>query len=134
MRLIDADIADEIIAHAENEWNLAMAAADGNREINRIYKMQELCRAVRGVMNSLPTIELQPQWIPVTDRLPEIHNTVLVFARYNGQSANSMHIKHDAITTNFRDSRGEWIYMGKGYHVEAWMPLPEPYTPVGKDE
>lgn len=84
-----------------------------------------------------PTVNpesLQPQWIPVTDRLPEIHNTVLVFARYNGQSANSMHIKHDAITTNFRDSRGEWIYMGKGYHVEAWMPLPEPYNPEGLED
>lgn len=88
-------------------------------------------------IEAAPTIDLeslQPQWIPVTDRLPEIHNTVLVFARYNGQSANSMHIKHDAITTNFRDSRGEWIYMGKGYHVEAWMPLPEPYNPEGLED
>lgn len=78
-------------------------------------------------------IEPKPQWIPVTDRLPEIHNTVLVFARYNGQSANSMRIKHDAITRNFRDSRGEWIYMGQGYHVEAWMPLPEPYKEERND-
>lgn len=105
------------------------------RELNdrKIGYRTDINKIICGMTVYEPAI-VQPQWIPVTDRLPEIHNTVLVFARYNGQSANSMHIKHDAITTNFRDSRGEWIYMGKGYHVEAWMPLPEPYNPEGLED
>lgn len=31
-----------------------MAAADGNREINRVYKMQELCKAVKSVAEADP--------------------------------------------------------------------------------
>ena len=121
MRLIDADIADEIIAHAENEWNLAMAAADGNREINRVYKMHELCRAVRGVVKSLPTIELKPRYIPVEERQPEHYRNedgslipfivcvrnckYPVVAYYNAQI---------------------WGGMGR-MDVVAWAPTPEPH-------
>lgn len=58
MRPIDADNIVQVAEHAYNEWNLAMAAADGRREINHVYKMQELCKAVRAVANAAPTITL----------------------------------------------------------------------------
>lgn len=46
MRLIDADKIVEVAEHAYGEWNKAMGAAEG-RQINRCYKMQELCKAVK---------------------------------------------------------------------------------------
>jgi len=56
MRLIDADKIVEVAEHAYGEWNKAMGAADG-RQINRCYKMQELCKAVKGVADDCPTID-----------------------------------------------------------------------------
>lgn len=57
MRLIDADQA---IAEADrlfNMYNLAMAGAETNREINHVFKRQELFKAVRAVVNACPTID-----------------------------------------------------------------------------
>lgn len=56
-RLIDANAIVEVAEHAYNEWNLAMATADGTREINRVFKMQELCKAVKAVADNAPTID-----------------------------------------------------------------------------
>lgn len=56
MRLIDADKIVEVAEHAYGEWNKAMAAAE-KRQINRCFKMQELCKAVKGVANDCPTID-----------------------------------------------------------------------------
>lgn len=56
MRLIDADKIVEVAVHAYNEWNKAMAAAEG-REINRCFKMQELCKVVKGIADDCPTID-----------------------------------------------------------------------------
>lgn len=56
-RLIDADQA---VAEAERLlelYNLAMAGAENNREINHIFKRQELFKAVRAVVNTCPTVE-----------------------------------------------------------------------------
>ena len=60
MNLIDRDKIVKVAEHAYNEWNLAMAAADGEREINRTFRMQELCKAVRAVAMSAPVIDAKP--------------------------------------------------------------------------
>lgn len=56
MRLIDADKIVAVAEFAYGEWNKAMAAADG-KQINRCYKMQELCKAVKSVADDCPTID-----------------------------------------------------------------------------
>lgn len=56
MRLIDADKIVEVAEHAYGEWNKAMGAAEG-RQINRCFKLQELCKAVKGVADDCPTID-----------------------------------------------------------------------------
>ena len=56
-RLIDADQA---LAEAERLlelYNLAMAGAETNREINHVFKRQELFKAVRAVVNTCPTVD-----------------------------------------------------------------------------
>lgn len=37
--------------NAFNAWNLAMAAADGTREINLVFRRKELCKAVELVFS-----------------------------------------------------------------------------------
>lgn len=56
-RLIDANHIVEVAEHAYSEWNLAMAAADGQRQINQVYKMKELCKAVKAVADAAPTVD-----------------------------------------------------------------------------
>ena len=70
-RLIDADQA---IAEAERLlelYNLAMAGAETNREINHVFKRQELFKAVRAVVKTCPTQDpvKHGRWIHV-DELP----------------------------------------------------------------
>lgn len=68
-----------------------------------------------------PTIQPEPQWIPVSERLPEVGQTIIAQCRAN------------IIKTLKLDSDGDWYqdaehcYMS-GF-VVAWMPLPEAYKP-----
>ena len=55
-RAIDADKAIEVAQIKYNDWNLAMAAADGQREINLCFKKQELFKAVKTVLECVPTL------------------------------------------------------------------------------
>lgn len=57
---IERKAAIKTAEHAYNEWNLAMAAADGKREINLVYKRQELCKAVASIFDSTPAADVAP--------------------------------------------------------------------------
>ena len=58
VRLIDANTAMNHADKCYNDWNLAMAAAEGTRQINMVYKKQELFKAVKKVIESCPSIDL----------------------------------------------------------------------------
>lgn len=58
--LIERQAAIKAAEHAYNEWNLAMAAADGQRQINRVFKMQELCKAVISVFENVHAADVAP--------------------------------------------------------------------------
>jgi hypothetical protein len=60
MRLINADEIVKVAEHAYNEWNLAMVGADTNRKVNLVYKLQELCKAIKAVADSMPTVDAAP--------------------------------------------------------------------------
>ena len=122
MRLIDADAIVEIAKNSYNTWNLAMAAAESNREINKVFKMQELCKAVKQVAECLPTIAPKPQWIPVSERLPEKYEDVLISYRIANEKAARIWI-------GYRAEMGWCAYEVYHPNVTAWMPLPEPYDP-----
>ena len=52
--------ADQAVAEADRWlelYNLAMAGAETNREINYVSKRQELFKAVRAVVNTCPTVD-----------------------------------------------------------------------------
>ncbi|MGN1109506.1 MAG: hypothetical protein ACI4RK_09015 [Oscillospiraceae bacterium] len=41
-------------------WNLTMAAAEGTREINKCYKMQELCKTIGEIFKIVPAADVAP--------------------------------------------------------------------------
>lgn len=55
---IEKEAAVNFAQHAYNQWNIAMAAADGQREINLVYKRQELCKAVKSVFSDMPAADV----------------------------------------------------------------------------
>lgn len=56
---ISREAAIKAAEHAYGEWNLAMAAADGARQINLVYKRQELLKAVASVFDIVPAADVQ---------------------------------------------------------------------------
>ena len=63
------------------------------------------------ILNHLPSVKPQQKWIPVSERLPEEEQYVLVTTNFN------------SITTCIYFLDSEYWQM----YVIAWMPLPEPY-------
>ena len=60
------------------------------------------------------------KWIPVSEKLPNRHQRVLCYLKYEPESP-------DIISENTYICSGMW--MSESDKVVAWMPLPEPYTP-----
>lgn len=63
--------AIETAVSAFNAWNLAMAAADGNREINLVFRRKELCKAVELVFRGAPAADVAEvvhgEWVLLDD-------------------------------------------------------------------
>ena len=71
-------------------------------------------------------IQPEPQWIPVSERLPR-DGTWNIFT--DGKNISVERYKADAIDHFFPN--GRWFQLED---VIAWMPLPEPYKGGEKDE
>lgn len=139
MRLIDADALVKEAERLYGEWNKAMAGAEGTRQINKVYKMQELSKAVAEVARNMTTYVPSPyemSWIPCAERLPEMHEEVDYTGRQEESDfvlvcdASELHPQvHVGRCCRLGDKAWwmtrEWKVLDK---VTAWMPLPEAYS------
>lgn len=100
---------------------------------NRCLGQNDVVKVEHSIISMLymmPTIEIEPQWIPCSDRLPEENGTYLVYApEYRGGSSRGKEY-HDGIMFAIFKA-GKWSiehgYYSRPNCVLAWMPLPEPY-------
>ncbi|MGN1013906.1 MAG: DUF551 domain-containing protein [Butyricicoccus sp.] len=79
------------------------------------------------VLERMPTIDpdsMRPQWIPVTERLPEDDTMMLVTCRTKRGWLNVNRAYYFG---------GSWHGSGSMSGVIAWMPLPEPYKSYGSE-
>lgn len=120
---------------AAESWNgrINMRLIDADALFDRVYDKygESLDEGPANMfmdwINEAPTIDpesLQPQWIPVTERLPERRGNYLVTC--SGINADGG--KYRSI--NHYDGDGKWTEDAtrlRGDTVLAWMPLPEPY-------
>ena len=83
-------------------------------------------RQLANWLKELKQLREQARWIPVSERLPEIHQDVLL-------SLRSLDVE-----VGFRGNTEPYYYCHCGYiepqNVLAWQPLPEPYKAEGSDK
>ena len=98
--------------------------------ISRPFSMQEVPKEILDAHRlAISALEKQEQdrWIPVTERLPELNEEVLVT---NGDGI----VYHAEYQSNFIDEFWDELAFvavvnsATIYGVKAWRPLPEPYT------
>ena len=70
-------------------------------------------------------VAFEQRWIPVSERLPEIHQKVLLFLR-----SLDVVVGFRAETEPYFYCQGDYI---EPQNVLAWMPLPEPYKEESED-
>lgn len=135
MRPIDAD---ELIAKLGIAHDCSVCKKDEGPYCRWKPNVVDVCEAI----NDAPTIEPERKtgkWIPVSERLPEEHNDVLVTVYFMGLERKHSpgwndHIKPSYYVDLASHIDGEWYSASDEYKIAlkrnkviAWMPLPESY-------
>ena len=81
------------------------------------------------LLKALPTVPPEPQWIPVSERLPEKGGEYLVSVHHTIGAISVFHPEKDT----YVDDVAIMKYYGKfPSTVRAWMPMPEAYKEGGE--
>ena len=127
VRLIDANAAIENADKRYSEWNLAMAAAEGNRQISMVYKKQELFKAVRKVIESCPPIDpdsLQLQWHKTAEDPPKAEDAnedgCVLSININPGDMNTTNWPWNMVAT-FPDCLPVWMPLTKKPDGVLWL-------------
>ena len=94
---------------------------------------EESHTAMMMAIDALSSSEKPNKWIPVSERLPENDEDVLVCYPQGGMEVVYYHIDNSIYPTEYKDlnetgwcnEEGDALY----FEPIAWMPLPKPYEP-----
>ena len=124
MRLIDADALEKRFEYLATVGNdLVHKVTEEEKGVRTAYHLAKYETHVA------PTIEPKPQWIPVTERLPDVcrdEKGVLIPFLVSGAGG-----KYPSIAVY---NNGIWSAGLFRVDVTAWMPLPSVYKPKDKEE
>ena len=82
-------------------------------------------------ITALPSVQPKSEWFPVSERLPEDLQRVLVtIERYNGDKVVRVAEYYGRIF-QIKENREQWEVGEKG--LLAWMPIPQPYKAEGEE-
>ena len=131
MRLIDADALKEkaYSVTVKNEWHMHTSIDVVDTED----------------IDTAPTIDAVPRWIPCEERLPNDDEDVLISYCHKEGEGNTSHVYIDITSYgqmyfggnrvgDYKHWRAPFEYFESNYEVIAWMPLPEPYGAERKDD
>lgn len=119
-------ILDEAIKHAEE-------LADYDCYNEKQLKCAEEYRQLAEWLKELKQLREQPRWIPVSERLPEEAESVLVYAERNAYDDKGK-FRKKVIDIGWQLD-GRWHIDGcNGVDGIAWMPLPKPYKAESEDK
>lgn len=119
MRLIDADALKAYMISGLDE----MKDFTGTNGLKGYRDMELVTKSFLKDIDEQPTVN---EWIPVTERMPEDKENVLV-CRTSGDIFIAHHIEIGFIT--FPEP-----YLLKDDTVAAWCDLPDPYLPTAEKE
>ena len=130
------EAADAYVEHEKAQLLMQGTTKDATSDlISRQAALNALTDAVKSVgvldaddikvvFDNLPSAQPEPQWIPVSERLPEKSANYLVTVRWYREDDIEISVyEYNAWHKEWND--GESC----GQRVIAWMPLPEAYKP-----
>ena len=90
---------------------------------------RELYEIVNALLDKFNT--LQPQWIPVSEKLPEDGDEVLLSYDIHWVNREKKGISEDIVIAIYDSENDEWLTVAENAEIisypRAWMPLPDPY-------
>ena len=96
-------------------WIINISADIGKAEHRDLWHYEQALSEIRDMLQSA---QPEPQWIPVTERLPKERSVVLV-TDWRGNVYTDRFIEEIDTKPIWRDIFSDGVL--------AWMPLPEPY-------
>lgn len=115
MRLIDADAIKYTMLYKEN-WMTGTGV-----EAQAVWKAE---------IDKMPSVEAEPKWIPITERLPKFYEHVLVSMKkeegFEPISVGCFYKNTYNDDIMFDDFLGTCCRL-VSTDILAWMPLPKPY-------
>ena len=117
---IDAIHCNIVVTGRENAELVAKTMGEF---VDRIKALPTIQPEVLACGNGELIAKLEPQWIPVSERLPEESGCYIITA-YDG-------VGHRTTFAKFQKKAKSWDLTGARsyWRVIAWMPLPETYKP-----